>query len=164
MNLYDSMRQAYYKLNTTTAEAVKEVELTYQRDFLVSFQPYLWGKVGLNAKRAYWEPWKEKTAKAEEIRLGLIALERETLRVEQTKRVLQEVDRSLQQLATTEQEQVGGSQSRREWREKTFRQHVLQNHQLLESWNELLASVSEGDEMLLTGFGAHFCNRCPYDE
>ena len=98
---YYPIREDYHKLQSSAVEAYNAAQLSDYQEVLVKFQPWLLWKVGIDAYSAYVLPLKEKKRQVEEIRLGVVALEREIRRLERILVVVQDLQRTLQQLAAS---------------------------------------------------------------
>ena len=96
-DLYQSLRLAYYALHRTSTEAYEKAQPNEAKQFIISATPVLLRYIGLDAERAWWDPWMEKKKMVEEARLGIVALERESERLQQIKQTLYYLDHSLQQ-------------------------------------------------------------------
>ena len=100
-DLYSSIEPAYHQHNLTVAKALEAIQLDDRRVFLVSAQPLISKWLGFDYKEMYWDPWIEKEAKLEEVKSGIVALEKELGRLEKIEQVTQKLSRNLEHLAIT---------------------------------------------------------------
>lgn len=103
-DLYSSLRPAYYKYNSTVAEALEAVRWDGFKVYLVRTQPLIHKWLGFDYKEMYWDPWVEKQEKSKKAQSAVIALDKESGRLEKIKQVAQEVDQNLEILASTRRE------------------------------------------------------------
>ena len=98
LDIYRLLGPAYYEHESATAKAVQEVQLSKMHHFAIRAQPWFFQMIGLDAKKAYWDPWIEKSNKWEEAQSGTIALNGETQGLERIAQVAQKVLQQLEQL------------------------------------------------------------------
>lgn len=97
--LYHGVSQSYDALNVVAAEALDQAKLTNKTEFLSCLR--CWGDSWFrnNAHTTYYVPWKNSLRKIEEVRSGIVALEREVQRLEHIKLEVQELEHFLRDLA-----------------------------------------------------------------
>ena len=171
---YDTLQRDYYALMDTTNEAFKQRQLSGTTKFLAYAQPGgLAQRLGVfDAHKAYLTPLEKNALNADKVLSGVVALTRERQRVMEIKRVVREVDRILQLLASVVRDTKTSSHHHnmkadkgrasvqkklKEW----YEQHIIHNRQLNENWIELLASVDreEKEEVLGMKISTEWCPR-----
>ena len=158
--IYYGVKGSYDTVYTTTASALEEVKLTNQTEFLSFAQS--WGSSWFF--NPYSVPWNEMTKKMDKVCLGFNALELEITRLEQIKEVVHWLEYTLLDLSTSihgwDAECTREAQHNclpkkvREW----FQQNFVQNHQMKETWLELLMSVKRGEQMIYLDISNEWCN------
>ena len=165
--LYASMKDGYYKLNTSAAEALKQGQWDKRQQRLIRDQSSGFQFHGINFIKWWGLPFKEKLRKSEEARSGITALNRESQKLEQIGLVFWELKRSVEFLILsvnqwdTEPDENGIPRQERlqEW----FQQHILQNQKLEKLWFKLLKLVDDTEERLLIETTPDWCKQREFD-
>ena len=97
--LYHGVRESYDTLNATAAEALDQTRLSNKTEFLSYLRYWMDPWLGFDAHAMYYFPWKNSLRKMEEVRSGIVALEREMQRLEHIKLEVQELEHFLRDLA-----------------------------------------------------------------
>ena len=158
------MESSYYELNSSAAEALQKGQLSHMHRSLIKNQPSDLKYFGIDFYKWWGLPFKIKVRKSEEARSGVIALNRESQRLEQIGLVFRELKHIADEFAAsitrwdTEFDDDGSRQERLQvWLQVWLREKVYQNPRLKELWTELLASVNEKEEDLLIKFTTEWC-------
>ncbi len=159
--IYYGVKAAYDTVNTTTTSALEEVKLTNKTEFFSFAQS--WGSSWFF--NPYSVPWNTMSKKIDEVRLGFIALDKEVTRLEQIKQVIHWLKNTLQELSTSihgwhtectrEVQHNCFPKKVREW----FQQNFVDNHQLKETWLELIMSVEREEQKINLEISNEWCNR-----
>ncbi|MDI1492137.1 MAG: hypothetical protein OHK93_003349 [Ramalina farinacea] len=174
--LYDSLQLAYSQLNATAVEGADGAAFGRLQRFAVRAGPWSLPFLGMNATRAYWDPWVDRQLKAEKARAGLAALNRETRRLEWIEEVLRELNQEVQQLDNILYlwgvDRNYGSSSQgpktawmdwlrvRAWGKKAgdaredlidgwIKSHITHNGRLRDLWNKRSTLMRAGDEVMV---------------
>ena len=159
-DLYSIIRKDYRTLHASAVEASKAAQLSDFQEVLVKYNPWILWKVGIDAHDAYVLPLKEKRKQEEGIRLGLVVLEREVERLERIMEVVRQLDYRLDVAVSYWDTDFEGDCVRRQKRfQHWLKWYIIQNELLNDRWNELLATVSEGEEKIAINITTEWCER-----
>lgn len=175
-NLYGIIRDDYYNLDQSTAKALQDGQLSDSEEWWVCQRPPLLPRIGgFDANREYLEPLEEKSRRREKAHLAVITWERETQRLEQILRVIQEGDWILEDLADslTQWENTRPSSTRswgqvwrsalqslglltmesedtRDSRQRWLREwfgHLIKNERAKKSWRQLSTLLESSEQI-----------------
>ena len=150
-DLYYSVRERYYTLDATAAEALDQARLDNRTEFFCFLRYWMDPWFGHDAHATYYYPLKQNLREIEQIRSGMVVLEREIQRLEKIKLVIKDVVHILQDLAIALTQWMTKSPSRdsiQQWLREWFQQHFVLNGRLKEIWSELLMSVDKREQRL----------------
>ena len=154
--VYDILEKDYYALVKSANKVFNPSQLSLKANLLVYAEPKgLVQRLGLfHAHASYLTPLMELNKR--KAVSGLAALTRERQRVMGIQQVVGEVQHALQLLAGAVQNTNNnhrhsrkpkkGREAIRKLVKDWYRQHIVENRNLEESWSELLASVDRGEK------------------
>ena len=173
LDLYGTVRDDYYTFDAITAKELHDGQLSDAQEWWVCQRPPVSPRIGgFDANKKYLAPIEEKARRREKARLAVITWERDTQRLEQILRIIQEGERILQQLAgsLTQWETTYGPSSttswalqrslgdlikkksevrrdpRQRWLREWFEQ-LIANSGGKESWKELLMFMESSEQI-----------------
>ena len=162
--LYAKMKDDYDTLSLSADEALRKCRLGFIKNRLIAGQPqYLSYFFNISFYKLWWLPLKDKCRKSEEVRSGVIALKRESQRLDQIGLIFQELKRSVKLLTGPvnqwDTELSGDGIPRQEQLQKWFHKSIHQNPNMGKLWLELSELIENGEEQLSIEIKPDWCKQ-----